>query len=179
MSQMSRPRATGVVRHALKFEGAPFDDQGNRIVLGRWAGVGGVGRAKCSCGEYSQDLSSSLERRAWHRRHKHIERLKDFLSFVGDQGQRWPFTEDDRCNITGFGHQDRIEFARLVSDYDESMMGDSWREADAWSEDDVVWRFAMFTFNEKDDDLLHVESKDVSPDTHPECVPITTIWGQR
>jgi hypothetical protein len=178
---VSRKRATAVERHTLKYEGAPFDDAGNRIVLGRWARVGGVGRAKCSCGELSQDFSSSTLRKAWHRRHKHLKRVEEFLSvFIEDR--RWPFTEDDRCNITGYGHQDCAEFARTLTAYDEAMIGEYLSPADSWTEKDVIHRYAVFDF--VDDDCANIKSRTddgrpITPDTRPECVPITTVWGQR
>lgn len=172
---MSSRRATGVQRHTLKFEGAPFDDRGNRIVLGRWAGVGGVGRAMCSCGELSQDFSSSSQRQGWHRRHKHLKRVEAFLTMFAE-GRDWPFTEDDRANITGFGHQDPEEFAQALTDYDRAIWGTGETDG-SWTANDVNHKYATFDFVE--DDLANIESKDVTPDTHPDCVAITTVWGQR
>jgi hypothetical protein len=55
-------------RHTLRFEGAPHDDKGFRITIGRFPyGVGGEGRAKCSCGALSEVLPSANRRRSWHR----------------------------------------------------------------------------------------------------------------
>jgi hypothetical protein len=60
-----------VTGHALKYEGAPYDDDGNRIVVGlRYWGVSGVGRAKCACGQMSEVLPSAYQRKAWYRDHK-------------------------------------------------------------------------------------------------------------
>lgn len=60
-----------VERHTLRFEGAPHDDQGNRITTNLFGiGVGGEGRAKCSCGALSEVLPSANKRRSWHRTHK-------------------------------------------------------------------------------------------------------------
>lgn len=53
--------------HTLWNEGAPFSADRRRLNPG---GVGGEGRAVCSCGELSPVLPSSVQRRAWHRRHK-------------------------------------------------------------------------------------------------------------
>jgi hypothetical protein len=55
--------------HALWYEGAPFDDQGNRSYAWAWS-VSGVGRAKCHCGMLSPVLPSARQRKAWHRAHK-------------------------------------------------------------------------------------------------------------
>lgn len=57
--------------HTLRYEGAPFGDDGLVITHGRAVlGIGGTGRAKCSCGEFSEVLLSSTRRRKWHREHK-------------------------------------------------------------------------------------------------------------
>lgn len=57
--------------HALLNEGAAFDDDGERKTFDRFVlGTAGEGRAKCSCGEMSDVLSSSTKRKAWHRQHK-------------------------------------------------------------------------------------------------------------
>lgn len=57
--------------HALAYEGAPHDEQGQRIVTyTRHPGVGGPGRAKCACGELSDVLVSAYQRKAWYREHK-------------------------------------------------------------------------------------------------------------
>lgn len=167
------------MKHTLKYEGAPHDDQGNRIVLGRWAGVGGVGHAKCSCGELSEEFGSSKIRQAWHRRHKHVERVREFLTFEAE-GRVWPFTEDERCNITGYGHQDKAEFAQALNDYDQALGADP---ADGvWKAGDFGHKYAILEF--LDEDLVSVRAKTdddqpITPDTHPECIPITTLWGQR
>lgn len=53
--------------HTLAFEGAPHTDEGHRD--GRW-GAAGSGRAKCSCGDLSDVLSTTRARKQWHRDHK-------------------------------------------------------------------------------------------------------------
>lgn len=59
------------VRHTLVAEGAPHNDFGVRIHKGYgYPGVGGPGRAKCSCGQLSEVLPSAYQRKAWHRAHK-------------------------------------------------------------------------------------------------------------
>lgn len=57
--------------HSLMNEGAPFRDDGERENFGLYRlGVGGPGRAKCSCGVLSEPLTTSVARRTWHRAHK-------------------------------------------------------------------------------------------------------------
>lgn len=54
--------------HELRAEGAPFSSKGYRIMQGGFQG--GVGHAKCSCGDLSPVLTSATKRKAWHRDHK-------------------------------------------------------------------------------------------------------------
>lgn len=61
------PEVTPGQRHTLRYEGAPFDENGYRV---GHMGVGGTGRGKCSCGEFSDVLHSGSQRKAWHREHK-------------------------------------------------------------------------------------------------------------
>lgn len=57
--------------HALAYEGAPHDEQGQRIVRGIHPyGVSGEGRAKCACGELSKVLPSAYKRKQWYRQHR-------------------------------------------------------------------------------------------------------------
>lgn len=58
-------------RHTLRDEGAPHDEKGDRVKIGRAPyGVGGEGRAKCSCGWLSEVLTSSRQRRGAHATHR-------------------------------------------------------------------------------------------------------------
>lgn len=57
--------------HHLVAAGAPFTAAGTRTSRpGYWTGVGGPGRAKCSCGLLSDVLDGPAQRRQWHRDHK-------------------------------------------------------------------------------------------------------------
>jgi hypothetical protein len=58
--------------HQLKHEGAGYllTPQGLPVRINQWGGTGGLGRALCSCGVYSDDLPSGLRRKQWHRKHK-------------------------------------------------------------------------------------------------------------
>lgn len=68
VSEMASTRKR-VAGHTLAFEGAPHHESGARF-YGPFEGVSGEGRAKCSCGELSDVLSSGAKRKAWHREHK-------------------------------------------------------------------------------------------------------------
>lgn len=59
-------RAAVMRGHTLVAAGAAFDPYGARVN----DGMGGVGRARCSCGGFSPPLPNRAERRAWHRAHK-------------------------------------------------------------------------------------------------------------
>lgn len=64
MSEIGKTLVSG---HTLRYEGAPFDDEGRRATA---FSTGGRGRAKCSCGELSPVLDSGYQRKRWHREHK-------------------------------------------------------------------------------------------------------------
>lgn len=51
--------------HALLYEGAAYDDRGKPMRYDT-----GIGRAKCECGEMSDQLPSRNQRKDWHRAHK-------------------------------------------------------------------------------------------------------------
>lgn len=69
---MSRVGQTALRGHGLQAEGAPHDEDGDRIhgSGSRFLGSSGEGRAKCACGELSEVLASAAERRRWHNAHK-------------------------------------------------------------------------------------------------------------
>lgn len=55
-----------VVGHELMGEGAPYDGV-TRLNNG---GIGGYGRARCTCGLLSGPMLTAGDRKAWHRVHK-------------------------------------------------------------------------------------------------------------
>lgn len=72
---MTEPRGQGtssrVSGHALRHEGAPYDELGNLIRRGwYYTSTDGPGRALCECGTLSPEFSSRRRRRIWHRAHK-------------------------------------------------------------------------------------------------------------
>jgi len=62
--------STRLAGHELHYEGAPHDWKG-RPINSVWGGTAGTGRAKCTCGELSPELTSGTKRKAWHREHKY------------------------------------------------------------------------------------------------------------
>lgn len=57
--------------HSLVSEGAAYAvEESGRIARVRWNSVGGYGRGLCSCGEFSDLLTSAHQRKKWHREHK-------------------------------------------------------------------------------------------------------------
>lgn len=60
-------RLTG---HALRREGAVYDDNGRLLDSGGQVVRSGPGRAKCECGALSEVLPSTSARQKWHRDHK-------------------------------------------------------------------------------------------------------------
>lgn len=65
-------RGTTIVRgHALRDEGAPYDEHGRpRQTADGGVQHGGTGHALCECGQLSPLLASDRERKSWHRGHK-------------------------------------------------------------------------------------------------------------
>lgn len=66
---MSKGHAyTQIPGHGLAREGYPHDESGNVLSndLGK-VRTSGFGQAKCSCGELSPRLSSTVARKEWHR----------------------------------------------------------------------------------------------------------------
>lgn len=71
------PNSYPITGHALKHEGAPHDNKGNRLNhrgepadVSYSIGATGEGRALCECGALSEELPSRNKRAAWHRQHK-------------------------------------------------------------------------------------------------------------
>jgi len=68
------PENTRLAGHELLYEGAPHEFRGAPRRLLRigsfYGGTGGTGRGKCSCGAYSDALTSGTKRKQWHREHK-------------------------------------------------------------------------------------------------------------
>lgn len=64
--------------HALRREGAPYNDDGTPAgsFVGDYHLRGGAGRGMCSCGEMSEVLPSSYKRRLWHREHKALKQAQ-------------------------------------------------------------------------------------------------------
>ena len=50
--------------HTLLWEGAAHDDRGLRVYRST------KGHGKCSCGDLSEPLDSTNQRKQWHRDHK-------------------------------------------------------------------------------------------------------------
>ena len=88
-----------------------------------------------------------------------------------EDGWTYPFVEDENCNITGYGHQDKALFAEVVRLWEEYMNGGSLSEGDLYTEDDIAhtWVYA-------DDDGERMYP--CSPE-HVGAFPVTTIWGTR
>ena len=64
------PENTRVAGHSLLWDGAPHNDQGQRIAHVYLMEKGGEGRGKCSCGTLSDVLPSKGARQRWHKEHK-------------------------------------------------------------------------------------------------------------
>ncbi|WP_220458004.1 MazG-like family protein [Actinotalea sp. JY-7876] len=85
----------------------------------------------------------------------------------------FPFIEDEDANITGYGHQDRKQFAEAVNHFDEICNGSA-LDVEPWTADNIAHRWAAL--NPADDERLILAD---GPGAIPGTFPITTLWGQR
>lgn len=83
-----------------------------------------------------------------------------------------PFMEDENCNITGPGHQDKTAFAALVNHYDSYASGEDL--SDEWGPEDIFHGWAVSYENEYGEYYFYPCKKD-----EPGAVPVTTLWGAR
>lgn len=95
-----------------------------------------------------------------------------------DREHWFPFTEDEHCNITGPGHQDKEAFARLVTQYDEVATGKPLAEDNRTSAADVSHEWAVPSGGEywRDGDEYLLQRSEEGADG---AVAVTTIWGHR
>lgn len=92
-------------------------------------------------------------------------------------GLVFPFVEDENCNITGAGHQDKEAFAAAVNRFDEACTGEPKGEDDLVLADHISHEWVVV-----DDDGERMWSAiNGSPVTeHTEgAQPVTALWGQR
>jgi hypothetical protein len=102
---------------------------------------------------------------------------KDLSMDMGKDGT-YPFTEGESAEITGYGHQDKAEFAAAINRYDKAMNGDSWDE-EGWSASDISHQWAVRVSTELCSIYADRERTQlVGPDT-PGAFPITTLWNAR
>lgn len=98
-------------------------------------------------------------------------------TMLWDNGVTYPFVEDENANITGLGHQDKAEFARLINHYDEVCNGESFPEDDQWTADHIAHQYAVIA-EDGERLLTKIHGDRVERDTHG-AVAITTLWGAR
>ncbi|WP_418061748.1 hypothetical protein [Pimelobacter simplex] len=84
----------------------------------------------------------------------------------------FPFTEDENCNITGYGHQDKATFAAEVNRYDQAADPDGYSPEDAWAADDIAHQWVVQ--HPTDDERLVPVSEGTEG-----AVPVTALWGAR
>ena len=93
------------------------------------------------------------------------------LSF--GQEVTFPFIEDENCNITGYGHQDKAKFAALVNAYDVLVGGD----IGEWTADDITHGYAV-TSEDGERFWTELDGEPVTEKT-PGAWPYTALWGTR
>lgn len=95
----------------------------------------------------------------------------DLTMQMSEGGETYPFVEDENASITGYGHQDKAEFAAAINRYDTECNGEPMGYGDYWTADDIGWGWV--TLND-DGETCHA----CAPGT-PGAFPVTTLWGQR
>ena len=83
-----------------------------------------------------------------------------------------PFVEDEDCNITGPGHQDKSIFADLVNNYDAHASGEP--VDTPWTAKDISHGYGVLFENEYNELYFLRAKKDDEG-----AIPITTLWGAR
>lgn len=86
-----------------------------------------------------------------------------------------PFVEDENCNITGPGHQNKEAFIQMVNDYDREAAGDLDRAEQEILTSEVVSHAYGMLFENESGDLWCKPTASHDPG----AVPITTVWGVR
>lgn len=103
-----------------------------------------------------------------------IPSADDFTTDWGHGVAPFPFVEDEGCNITGFGHQDKAKFAAEINRYDRVCNGDTGTvelDEDVWTAEHIghVW----VVLGEDGESLKRAE------EGTPGAFPVTELWGQR
>lgn len=97
----------------------------------------------------------------------------DWTMQMVEDGEVYPFVEDENANITGLGHQDKAAFAAALNRYDEWCNGADWvDESDLWTAEHIAHQWVAEV---PDEDSLFV----VVPEGTPDAVAITTLWHWR
>lgn len=89
----------------------------------------------------------------------------EILSTAWNEEITFPFIEDDNGNITGYGHQDEVEFAAAINRYD-GLAGDGGDEA--WTAADVSHDWVVL-------DETGEVFRSCAPE-EPGAHPVTTLW---
>ena len=97
------------------------------------------------------------------------------LSFKEDV--TFPFVEDENCNITGYGHQDKAKFAALVNAYDLLVGGVDAEDAH-WEAGDITHGYAVTS---EDGERFHAvwPNGQLVTEGDASSWPFTALWGQR
>lgn len=95
----------------------------------------------------------------------------DWTMLMREGGEVYPFVEDENANITGLGHQDKVEFAAAINRYDTECNGEPFPVDEQWDEELIVHRWACLG---NDNEHLYP-----CPAEDPGAVAVTTLWGWR
>lgn len=103
------------------------------------------------------------------------EALADLLSVrLSVDGETYPFTEDENCNITGLGHQDEAAFAAAVNRFEAECYAEPPSESGQWTADHINHDWVVL----EEDQGGEVRLRQVPAGTTG-AVAVTTLWRQR
>lgn len=102
------------------------------------------------------------------------EEVAQTLTTWFTETQWLPFSESERADITGPGHQDKFAFVTAVNAFDTDMDPESPVMGDI-APDQVEHEWAIVTQNVDDDIRIRI----VGEGSEEGAVPVTTIWGVR
>lgn len=120
---------------------------------------------------HSVDSAPTREDTAMPQETPETTALRESFSMQYDADHLFPFIEDENCNITGYGHQDKAEFAAAVNRYDEVCCGRPLPEGEQYEAGDMGHAWVRL---DPDGEHLHLCSEDTEG-----AIPVTGLWGVR
>lgn len=97
--------------------------------------------------------------------------MNTLQTYVEDDVDPFPFTEDENGNITGYGHQDKAKFVAEIERYDEYCNDEPIKSYEQWKESDISHQWVVVDAN--GELFIPAFPEDAG------AIPVTTLWGAR